>query len=266
MVAEDTQIGEDDGEGRFQLVAGVGDELALLRPGFFDRAEDPAGQPPDEEEKGEPRCHKAKQTPEQQAADVGGFVAAIDKGDLGALRGLAHAVGEVVFGEGAFAFGGTEHGAHELLHGGVGGVHVAREDDLGVGAVFTQSDDNARQGEGGLLVFGVKAGAGARRRIRLWHGVAGIGIFHSQRLIVGAVGVLKALGARIVGGEGVDRIGEIDEAVQRFKGDVFVMLHISGDDDQHDKQEHHADGRHDDDDETPAQRGEPVHDAVSSMR
>ena len=119
--------------------------------------------------------------------------------------------------------------------------------------------------------FGVETGIGAWRRIAVGHGVVGIVFFHGQGLVVGTVGILKAVGAGIGGGKGVYGISQIHKGVEGFEGDVFIMLHIADDDDRDNEQKHEGDGRHHDGDKAASQRTQSVHEAgprwaVSSRR
>ena len=70
----------------------IGDELSLLCPGCFNWSKYPIGQPPYQAEKNEPSEKKYEQAPEQQIANVGGFVAAIYKGNFYAFWRLANTV------------------------------------------------------------------------------------------------------------------------------------------------------------------------------
>ena len=119
-------IGQDHRKRRFQLMGGVGDELALLLPGLFHRPEGQGGQKQTDEEKGGHGQQPDEQAGEEEGAQSAALPGQIGKGDAdGAVRLLLHQKAQAQVGQHAAVL----FRVHSLL-GGLGGgllrhVHMA---------------------------------------------------------------------------------------------------------------------------------------------
>ncbi|MPN48522.1 hypothetical protein SDC9_196130 [bioreactor metagenome] len=75
-------VGENDGEGSFQLMGGVGHKAALLLPGLFHRAKGQPGQcQADKKEAGQSRGED-QQAGQDQIPQGGALPAAVGEGDM----------------------------------------------------------------------------------------------------------------------------------------------------------------------------------------
>ena len=183
-------IGLDDGQGRFQLMARVGDELALALHVLRDGADGPTAQRPDQHQHGAPGQHSGQSRKGGGAAHRAQLLAHVQK-DAGAaaVSGLHELIFQIADAAVAPAIGGGLQGQGSgplLVHGGdaaqvhalylVLAVQPDHEVQGGHAAVLGQRlpEEAAPRlpAEGGVLAVEVpvEAGGGAKA---LLHGQGG---------------------------------------------------------------------------------------------
>ena len=112
---EQLGICHDDGQRRFQLVRGIGNELLLLLPRGLDRADGPAGEQEADAEEQQQRGDAEQETAAEQGVERGLFARGVDKDEaLPVLQQIA-AVAEVILRNFALHVGGGIGDGDQLL-------------------------------------------------------------------------------------------------------------------------------------------------------
>ena len=148
MGEDEAGIGQNDGEGGFQLVGGVGHKLALLLPRPFRRAQGHGGEDKAHEKETHHGQGPHQQGQQGQIAQGGSLPAQIGKGDAELAVGPAlHQKAQAKLPEHALTGAGGLGLLHRLGGGLLRNVHLAAVVEAGNGPVLHGDHKNRDQGE-----------------------------------------------------------------------------------------------------------------------